>query len=291
MRKLFLLFILSVFSFSLCQAQDSIVFKGGKTVVGKVITVGKQKVTYCIPPDSTPKIVPVWRLKYIKYPGGTKLDFQPEGKKNTEKPSASSWYVSVDGGFTVPSISYRDAIAGTCFGARTNFYFNDHIGISAKVEMDLNGTGLNYISDSYWGGFYVFQEYMAGLSYRTGGKPSYPWVDFVGLVGLCNVSTPNSETGGGDNPLTVKNPGNGNGYGFYFGLDFTNSANHTCSFTFGLGCFGAFFSYPDNSTTTTSYDPYSNTTTSTISKSAMKTSLLLPEMYFAINFRLKKPQR
>ncbi len=283
---------LFIFGFLLCKAQDSIVFKNGRTIVGTVASVGKTKVTYTVPPDTAQKVVSNWRLKYIHYQGGTQFNFTQE--RSTVKPSLTDMYLTADFGFSVPSINYRDGIAGTYFGIGASYYFNNHIGIAAKIGEDLNGTGLSYISDNYWGGFYIFKQYLAGISYRTGGKPSYPWVDFVGLFGLCTASSPVYEQGTGITGITTNTPGNGTGYGGYLGLDFTNSAMHLCSFTFGIGVTAAAFSYPDYSSAFGPYsqnDPRANYTTTTVTKSTLKTSLALYQMHFALNFRVKKSTR
>lgn len=275
-------------SFS-CSAQDSIVFKNGKTVVGKVISIGKQKVVYCVPPDTAQKIISNWRLNYVHYAAGTQFNFTKERKQG--KPSKTEWFVSAVGGFSVPSFNYRDGILGTQYGIRSAFYFNNNIGIAISIAQDLTGTGFNYISNNYWGGFYIFNQYMVGMSYRTGGKPGYPWVDFICLLGPCTATNPVSETGGGANGLTVNTPGNGTGGGCYLGLDFTSSENHLCSLTFGVGCLGALFSYPNSTSNFSQYDPVHNVTNSKVSTSNLKTTLALPQMYLAINFRLKKAQR
>jgi hypothetical protein len=260
-------------------------------VVGKVISVGKTKVYYSTPPDTATKNISKWRLAYIRYAGGTLLVLHSaEEIKNRIRAqnSKSEFYMSVDAGFTVPSISYKDAIVGTYFGLKATYYFNANVGISVKAGEDLNGTGLNYISSSYWGGFYTFQQFLGGITYRTGGKPNYPWVDFVGLVGYCNANSPVSETGNGNTVITVNTPGSGSGFGFYIGLDFTSSESHLCSVTFGVACMGGFFSYPNYSSTLSQYDPYTRETNTTIAKSTNKTELLLPQMYLAINLKLKK---
>lgn len=264
-------------------------FRNGKTIVGKVVSIGKEKVVYMVPPDSLKRVISNWKLNYVAYPGGTKYNFA-EYKKPVVKISKSEFYLSANAGFTVPSLSYRDGIVGTHFGCRATYYFNSHIGIAANYGVDLNGTGLNYISNDYWGGFYIFQQYLIGLTYRTGGRPGYPWVDFVGLLGACNATSPVSEQGGGNNGLTVYTPGNGNGFGGYFGLDFTSSENHLCSLTFGAGCLIAVFSYPNYTNSYTNFDPYTNVTSNNISESMTKTTLALPELYLAINFKLKKAQ-
>jgi hypothetical protein len=290
MKKLFLLITLFWFGFSICNAQDTIACRNGKKIVAKVVSIGKQKVIYMVLPDSTQKVISSWRVDYISYPGGTRFNMTADKKYNT-KSSTTELYLSADYGFTVPAISYKDGIVGTYFGARATYYFHNHIGLTLKAGVDLNGTGLNYISSSYWGGFYIFQQYLGGITYRMGGKPGYPWVDIVGLGGLAAATNPVSETGNGNNGITVNTPGNGKGFGYYIGLDFTSSANHLCSLTFGVGCFGSVFSYPDYSSTYSKYDTYSNSTSTTVSKSNPKMSLELPQMYFAINFRAKKATR
>jgi len=289
MKKLFILFILFIFSFSFSYAQDTIACRNGKKITGKVITIGKDKVTYMVLPDSTPKIISVWRLEYIAYPGGTRFNFT-EKQKLKVKVSPTSLYFSFNAGFTVPAFSYRDAIVGINFGFRTTFYFNSHVGIAGQAALDFNGTGLNYISNNYWGGFYIFQQYLVGISYRTGGRPSYPFVDFVGLLGICNATNPVSETGGGLNGITTNTPGNGTGYGGYFGLDFTSSEDHLCSLTFGVGSFIGFFSYANYSSSYKDYDVATNTTSNSTTKSTTKMMLALPQLYFALNFRAKKAQ-
>ncbi len=290
MKKLFLLLALLFFAFSFVEAQDTIACRNGKKIVGKVISVGKQKVVYSIPPDSTPKSISSWRVDYIAYPGGTKFNMT-ETKKTKAKSSGTEFYLSADAGFNVPSLSYRDAIAGTHFGFRATYYVNANVGIALSASQDYNGTGLNYISDNYWGGFYVFRQYLAGATYRSGGKPGYPWVDFVGMIGVATATNPVNETGGGLNGVTVSTPGNGSGFGYYFAMTFTNSNTHLCSLTFGIGCLGAVYQYKNYSTTLTKYDPYSNTTTNTVSTTSKTMNLLLPQMYFGINFRLKKSEK
>ena len=148
-----------------------------------------------------------------------------------------------------------------------------------------------YISNNYWGGFYIFQQYLAGASYRIGGKPGFPWVDFVGLIGFCDASTPVSEQGGVINPLTVNTPGNGKGFGGYAGVDFRSSSDHTVSVTFGAGCLGAEFSYPNYSSTVSTYEPKTETTEKVTSNSDTKMSLALFQMYVGLNFRIKKAGR
>lgn len=260
-----------------------------------MVSIGKEKVEYTIPPDTVKKYtVSNWRLNYIRYQGGTQYNFTSIPKKKI-KVSKTMMFLSAEIGFSVPSISYHDAIAGTHLGAYGTYYFNSHIGITAKAGVDLNGTGLEYISDNYWGGFYIFQEYMAGLSYRTGGRPSYPWVDFVFLGGICNATNPVSESGTGVNGITVTNPGNGSGYGGYLGLDFTSSENHLCSLTFGIGCTFATFNYPNYVSTSnpnyiSTYSLYDspNTTYNKVTPSTTKMNLALFQMHFSINFRVKK---
>lgn len=214
-----------------------------------------------------------------------------DAKKTKVKSSGTEFYLSVDAGFNVPSLSYRDAIAGTHFALRATYYVNSNIGIALSASQDYNGTGLNYISNDYWGGLYIFQQYLAGVTYRSGGKPGYPWVDFVGMIGVATATNPVNETGGGMNGVTVNTPGNGSGLGYYFAMTFTNSNTHLCSLTFGLGCLGAIYTYKNYSTTYSLYDPYSNSTKNTVSTSTKTMSLILPQMYFGINFRLKKSQK
>ncbi len=289
MKKIFLLFLLCTLHFAFIRAQDSIVFKNGKTIVGKVVSIGKEKVVYMVPPDSLKKVASNWRLQYIRYAGGTEYNFA-SFKKPEVKGSPTSLYFSADAGFSVPSISYKDAIVGEHFALRGTFYFNDHVGITLRVAQDYNGTGLNYISNNYWGGFYIFNQYLGGLTYRTGGKPGYPWLDFVGLIGICDVATPVSETGNGLYGITVTTPGTGKGYGAYFGMDFTSSEDHPISITFGLGCFGGVFGYANYSSAFTKYDAITNTTTNTVSKSNTTMGVALPQMYLGINFRAKRAQ-
>ncbi len=289
MKKLVLSFVLFVFSFSFICAQDSIVYKNGKTIVGKVVSIGKEKVVYMVPPDSLKKVVSNWRLQYIRYAGGTEYNFASY-KKPEVKTSPTSLYFSFAAGFSVPSISYKDAIVGEHFALQATYYFNSHVGIALRVAQDYNGTGLNYISNNYFGGFYIFNQYLAGLSYRTGGKPGYPWLDFVGLLGISTVSTPVSESGNGLYGITVTTPGTGTGYGAYFGLDFTSSEDHPISITFGVGCFAGVFSYANYSSAYTKYDATTNYTTNTVSKSNTTMGVALPQMYLGINFRAKKAQ-
>lgn len=292
MKKVFPVFLLLVFHFSLCSAQDldTIFCRNGKTVVGKVINVGKDKVVYITPPDSSRTEISTWRIDYIVYPGGTRFSFTERSK--TAPPSTASFHLSADVGGSVPSISYRDGIAGFHFGPRGTFYFNHTIGVVAKAEVDFNGTGLDYISNSYWGGFYVFQQYLAGLTYRTGGKPGFPFVDFVGMAGLCKATNPpTTEQGGGADPLVLTNAGSGSGPGFYFGIDFTSSADQPVAFTFGAGFLYAAFSYPDYSTTVSAYDPHTSLIGNTTSDPVAKMSLVLYQMYVGINFRVKKANK
>jgi len=289
MKKLLLIFALAILHFAPCNAQDTLALKNGKKIIGTVISVGKQKVTYMVLPDSTPKAIASWRMDYIAYPGGTKFNFTDIQKPSL--PSKTEFYLSFDAGFSVPAISYRDGIVGTHFGIRPTYYVSDHVGLTARVQTDLNGTGLMYTNSTYFGGFYVFQQYLAGISYRIGGKPGFPWVDFVGLCGFCTAANPVYEQGGGINPLTVTSPGNGTGVGYYAGVDFRSSADHFVSITFGAGCLGAVFSYPDYSSTVSTYNGRTQTTTNTVSDGATKMSLALFQMYFGINFRLKKSGR
>lgn len=285
------IFLLFLFHFSFIQAQDTLVSRSGRRIVGKVDSIGKKKITYTIPPDTVKKSIPTWRIQYIRYSGGTQLNLNPPLAKNSYKPSTTELYLTADGGFNVPFGSYHDAIAGTHFHLGATFYFYNHVGIRAIAGEDLNATGLNYFSNNYWGGFYVFRQYFAGLCYRTGGKPNYPWVDFVALFGVCTASNPSFEEGGGINGITINTPGNGSGPGGYIGMDFTSSANHLCSLTFGLGCLGAAITYPNYTSSYSLYNPYENSTNNTVSKSSAKMSLGLVQMHFAINFRLKKADR
>ncbi len=278
-----------VFHISLCQAQDTLACKNGKKIVGKVLSVGKDKVTYIVPPDSTPRFIANWKMDYISYPGGTKFNFTE--RKKTGIPAATSFYLSADAGASIPAVAYKDGIVGNHFGAKTTFYVSHHVGFVAKAAVDFNGTGLNYISNNYWGGFYIFQQYLAGLTYRTGGKPGYPWIDFVGLAGLCKASNPVYETGGGYNPLTVFTPGTGTGFGYYFGIDFTSSSDHFCSVTFGAGCLGALFTYPNFTSTVSEYHPVTKLTTSNDADGVSKMGLALFQVYLGINLRLKKSGR
>ena len=284
-------FTFSFFTFR-CFGQDTIVFKNGKKIVGRVISAGKTKVIYTVPPDTIQKSVSIWRLNYVKYPGGTKLDYsQYSEKKHYSNGDVTSLYFSIDGGYTVPSVSYKDAIVGNEFNIKGTFYVNKHIGITASAGMDLNGTGLNYISNNYLGGFYIFRQYLAGVSYRTGGAVGFPFVDFIGMFGLCNSSNPVSELGNGNKGITVNTPGTGTGPGFYVGIAFSNSANHVCSMTFGIGCFGAVMNYSGNTSSFSKYDPYTTSTSTTVTNPSLKMTLLLPEMYLGINFRAKKAGR
>jgi hypothetical protein len=287
-KKLFPLFIFFVLYFSPSNAQDSLICRNGKKIFGKVLSVGKEKVVYMIPPDSSLITISTWKLDYIAYPGGTKFHFTEIAK--TALPSATEFYLSGDFGMGVPSISYRDAIVGVHFGIRANYYFDHHIGIVAKAVTDFNGTGLDYVSSSYWGGFYIFQQYMAGLTYRTGGKPGFPFVDFVGLCGLCKANNPPTvEQGGGVVPLTLTHAGNGSGVGYYLGIDFTSSsAAHLVSFTFGAGFLYSVFSYPDYTSTVEKYNPYTAITRNSTLDGNTKMGLVLYQMYVGINFRVKK---
>jgi hypothetical protein len=288
MKKLFPFFLLFIFHLSLCSAQDvdTIVYRNGKKITGKVIIVGKDKIAYITPPDSTQTEISTWRLDYIIYPGGIRFAFT--GKEKPPAATASSIYLCADGGLSVPSVSYRDGIAGFHFGPKLTYYLTHTLGIVAKAQVDFNGTGLDYISSNYWGGLYIFQQYLAGITYRTGGKPGFPFVDFVGLVGLCKAASPESETGGGVNPLLVSTPRSGSGAGYYFGIDFTSSSSHFVSFTFGAGFLYAAFTYPDFTNTLSTYYPYTGITRYTTSDPVAKTSLVLYQMYVGINFRLKK---
>lgn len=289
LKKLFLYSLFLLLYSSLCIGQDTLVLKNGRKLVGKVISVGKQKVTYLIPPDTNVKKIPTWRMEYIAYPGGTKYSFADI--KPPPLPSKTDFYLSVDAGYSAPSISYHDGIVGNHFSAKSTFYFNHHFGITAKAGVDLNGTGLEYISSNYWGGFYIFQQYLAGVTYRIGGKPGFPFVDFVGLCGLCNAANPVFEQGGGTEPITVYTPGNGSGAGYYLGIDFTSSSDHLVSITFGAGCLYSAFSYPDYTTTISNYSQISGLTDNVTSKMPSKMNLALFQMYLGINFRLKKAER
>lgn len=287
--KFFALAGFFVFHFSLCQAQDTLACKNGKRIVGKVLSVGKDKVTYIIPPDSTHRFIASWKMDYISYPGGTKFNFTE--RQRTGLPTATSFYIAADAGASIPAANYKDGIVGNHFAAKATFYVSRHVGFAAKAALDLNGTGLNYISNNYWGGFYIFQQYLAGLTYRTGGKPGYPWIDFVALGGLCKATNPVYETGGGYNPLTVYTPGTGTGFGYYFGIDFTSSSDHFCSVTFGAGCLGALFSYPDFTSTVADYHPVTKLTSNTQVDGVTKMGLALFQVHLGINFRLKKAGR
>lgn len=278
-----------IFQFSWCQAQDTIACKNGRKIVGKVLAVEKDRVTYMVPPDSAARYIAAWRLDYISYPGGTKFNFTNE--KRNDMPSVTSWYLSADIGASIPAASFKDGIVGNHFGLKSTFYVSHHVGFAVKAALDFNGTGLNYISNDYWGGLYIFQQYMAGLSYRTGGKPGYPWIDFIGMCGLCKAANPTYEQGGGYNPLTVYTPGTGTGFGYYFGIDFTSSSDHFCSITFGAGCLGALFSYPDYTTTVNQYEPTTRRTNNSVSDGTNKMGLALFQVYLGLNLRLKKAQR
>jgi hypothetical protein len=287
--KLFAVAGFFIFHLSLCQAQDTLACKNGKKIVGKVLSVGKDKVTYIVPPDSTPRFIANWRMDYISYPGGTKFNFTE--RKKSHMPSLTSLYISAELGASIPAAKYKDGIVGNDFAAKATFYVSRHVGFVAKAALDLNGTGLNYISNDYWGGFYIFQQYLAGLTYRTGGKPGYPWIDFVALGGFCKAASPVYEVGGGYTPLTVYTPGTGTGVGYYFGINFTSSADHLCSLTFGAGCLGAIFSYPDFTSTISEYHPITKLTGYTESDGVSKMGLALFQVYLGINFRAKKAGR
>ena len=278
-----------IFHFSSGYAQDTLVCRNGKKIVGKVISITKEKVTYILPPDSTLRTISSWRVDYVSYPGGTKYNFTE--RKKTTMPSISSLYLSVDAGSSVPAIDYRDGIVGNHFAVKGTFYFSHHVGVIAKAAMDLNGTGFDYISGNFWGGLYTFQQYLAGLTYRIGGKPGFPWVDFVALGGISKAANPVYESGGGPSPVVVTTPGSGSGAGYYIGIDFTSSSDHFCSLTFGAGCLGAIYTYPDYSTTTSTYYPYKNKTVNTISDPISKMGLALFQVYVGINFRLVKAGR
>ncbi len=236
-----------------------------------------------------PHFIANWKMDYVSYPGGTKFNFTEKTKNRM--PSVTSLYLSADAGASIPAANYKDGIVGTHFSAKTTFYVSHHVGFVAKAAIDLNGTGLYYVSNNYWGDFYIFQQYLAGLTYRTGGKPGFPWIDFVGLCGMSIASSPISEQGGGYNPLTVYTPGNGRGAGYYFGIDFTSSADHFCSLTFGAGCLGAFFTYPHYTSTISNYDPHTSKTSTVASDAVSKTGLALFQVYLGINLRFKKAER
>jgi hypothetical protein len=293
MRKLFFVVILWAFHFSFCNAQDkdidTIACRNGRIILGKVTSIGKEKVTYLLLPDSTELQISNWRVDYIAYPGGTKFNFTE--KEKPAVPSTTDLFLSADGGASVPAISYRDGIVGFHFGARATYYFNHHFGIVAKADADFNGTGLDYIASSYWGGFYIFQQYLAGVTYRTGGKPGFPFVDFVGLAGICNATNPVSEQGGGVDPLTINTPGKGSGVGYYLGIDFTSSSDRFASVTFGAGCVGASFSYPNFTSTVAKYDPSTSLTHNITSDGVSQMSLALFQMYVSVNFHVKKAAR
>ncbi len=287
-KKLLFIFSLLLFHFSFVQAQDTLVFRNGRKIVGTVVSISKKKVVYTRPPDTAQKVVPPWRLEYVRYSGGTQYNFNQPFEKKQFNPSPSEFYLSVDGGFSVPYISYRDAIVGTHFDIKATYFFNRHVGIMAKAAEDLNATGLDYIADSYWGGFYIFKQYLAGFCYRAGGKPGFPWIHFMALLGPCTASNPMDEEGDGNKGITVTAPGSASGWGGYLGIEFISSSNHFCSITFGVGCLGTRFKYSDYTNTYSLYNPYTQVTNNTVSKSVSTNTMLLPQMYVGINFRLKK---
>ena len=228
-------------------------------------------------------------MDYISYPGGTKFNFTEKKKPTT--PSKTDFYLSADLGASVPAASYRDGIVGAHLGLRATFYVSQHFGFVLKAAVDLNGTGLLYTSTNYLGGFYIFQQYLGGLSYRTGGKPGFPWVDFVALCGISDAASPTYEQGGGYNPFQLITPGSGKGVGYYVGVDFTSSSDHFCSVTFGAGVLGAIYHYPTYVNTVSNYDAHTGITTKATSVSSSKMDLALFQMYVALNFRLKKAER
>jgi hypothetical protein len=73
MKKTLLYF--SIFIFSFCKAQDTLVYKGGQKVAVKVISVG-DRVIYSMPPNGAPQSVSQSKLAYIKYKDGTRYTIQ-----------------------------------------------------------------------------------------------------------------------------------------------------------------------------------------------------------------------
>ncbi len=70
--KYLLYFSLLVFHFSLCKAQDTLVYKTGEKVGVKVISINGGKVIYTLPPDEKQLSVNQAKLYYVKYKDGSR---------------------------------------------------------------------------------------------------------------------------------------------------------------------------------------------------------------------------
>ncbi len=70
MNKTLLLFSFFIFSFSLTKAQDTLAFKTGEKIAGKVTALQGANVYYVIPPKDTELSVNQSKLKYIHYSDG-----------------------------------------------------------------------------------------------------------------------------------------------------------------------------------------------------------------------------
>lgn len=295
MKELILSLLIFVLITSFCTGQDTIVFRNGKKITGKIVSLDKKSVKYTLPPDTIlKKSVSVWRLEYVRYAGGTTIMFnQPIDKRQLYRmqTSTTSFYLSADVGFTVPAFAYRDAIAGNQADIKATWFFNRKLGVVLRAGEDINATGLDYVASNDWGGFYKFNYYLAGIHYRLGGKPGFPWYEFTCLAGYSSALNPTTESGGGVQGITLTTPGTGYGVGYYAGMEFTSSANHLCSVTFGIGYFGAYFSYPHFMSSYTNLNSNTNTIITTATNSTATKYLGLFQANLGINFRLKKGAR
>ncbi len=80
MKKYLLYFSLLVFHFSLCKAQDTLVYKTGEKVGVKVISINGGKVIYTLPPDEKQLSVNQAKLYYVKYKDGSRYSISPNNQ-------------------------------------------------------------------------------------------------------------------------------------------------------------------------------------------------------------------
>jgi hypothetical protein len=83
MQKIVLYFSLFIFHFSLCFAQDTLVYKTGEKVAVKVFYVNGDKVIYTFPPGKKQEIVKLSELDYLKYEDGNKYSEELQAKQDS----------------------------------------------------------------------------------------------------------------------------------------------------------------------------------------------------------------
>jgi hypothetical protein len=83
MKKLVIHFSLCLFSFALCKAQDTLVFKNGDKLGVKISVVLNDAVEYTLPPDEKQFSISLAKLDYIKYKDGSKYSIQQNKAEKT----------------------------------------------------------------------------------------------------------------------------------------------------------------------------------------------------------------